>query len=205
MSIPVIFLSDPVLGFIYIALAHLLDVVVRQSASIFQLLAREDQSLLVGWDALFVLDLALDVVDGIGGLHLEGDGLARQGLHEAEINVSRCCESGVVGLRFRSLTSALREEVRVGNSITGVLKSSLTVGSPSRYVVRRVGGGCGIEVDEQSDDECEIQAKTVPECGFSDWSRLKSGSLFFLASTTTKMDSALSSNKVHMSVYGESA
>jgi hypothetical protein len=122
-------------------LAHLLNVVVRQSASVFQLLAGEDQSLLVGWDALLVLDFALDIVDGVGGLHLEGDSLARQGLYEAEINVSWWC-SGGVGLRFRSLTSALQEEFRVSNSITGVLKSSLTVGSPSRYVVRGVGGGC---------------------------------------------------------------
>ena len=36
----------------------LLDVVIRESSSIFQLLSCEDQSLLVGWDALFVLDLS---------------------------------------------------------------------------------------------------------------------------------------------------
>ena len=83
MSIPVVFLSDSVLAFMYIVLAHLLDVVVRQSPSIFQLLAGEDQSLLVGWDALLVLDFALDIVDGVGGLHLEGDSLAREGLDEA--------------------------------------------------------------------------------------------------------------------------
>jgi hypothetical protein len=132
VSIPVVSLSDSVLAIMYIVLAHLLDVVVRQSASIFQLLAGEDQSLLVGWDALLVLDFALDIVDSVGRLHLEGDSLARQGLYEAEINVSLWCLGGVVGLRFRSLTSALQEEVRVSNSITGVLKSPLTVGSPSR-------------------------------------------------------------------------
>ena len=53
----------------------LLDVVVREGAAILELLAREDQALLVGGNALFVLDLGLDVVDGVGRLHLEGDGL----------------------------------------------------------------------------------------------------------------------------------
>ena len=28
------------------------------------------------------LDLGLDILDGVAGLHLQGDGLARQGLHE---------------------------------------------------------------------------------------------------------------------------
>jgi hypothetical protein len=40
-----------------------LDVVVRQCTAIFELFAGEDQALLVGWDAFFVLDLALDNVD----------------------------------------------------------------------------------------------------------------------------------------------
>ena len=60
----------------------LLDVVVRKGAAILELLASEDETLLVGWDALLVLDLGLDVVNSIRGLHLEGDSLARQGLHE---------------------------------------------------------------------------------------------------------------------------
>jgi hypothetical protein len=38
--------------------------------------------LLIRGDAFLVLDLALDIVNGIRGLDLEGDGLARQGLHE---------------------------------------------------------------------------------------------------------------------------
>ena len=46
------------------------------------LLAGEDEALLIGRDALLVLDLGLDVVDGVGGLDVEGDGLARQGLDE---------------------------------------------------------------------------------------------------------------------------
>lgn len=54
----------------------LLDVVVGQGAAILQLLASEDQTLLIRGDALLVLDLALDVVDGIARLDLKGDGLA---------------------------------------------------------------------------------------------------------------------------------
>jgi hypothetical protein len=54
----------------------LLDVVVGESAAILKLLAGENQALLVRRDTLLVLDLALDIVDGIRGLNLEGDGLA---------------------------------------------------------------------------------------------------------------------------------
>ena len=53
----------------------LLDVVVGQGAAILQLLASKDQSLLVGRDALLVLDLGLHVVDGVVGLHFQCDGL----------------------------------------------------------------------------------------------------------------------------------
>ena len=61
----------------------LLDVVVGKSAAILKLLSGEDQALLVRGNALLVLDLALDVVDGVRGLDLKGDGLARKGLDEA--------------------------------------------------------------------------------------------------------------------------
>ena len=38
---------------------------------------------MVRWDSLLVLDLGLDIVNGVGGLDLKGDGLARKGLDEA--------------------------------------------------------------------------------------------------------------------------
>lgn len=38
--------------------------------------------LLVGGDTLLVLDLSLDILDGVGRLHLKSDGLTREGLHE---------------------------------------------------------------------------------------------------------------------------
>jgi len=53
----------------------LLDVVVRQSATIFQLLAGKDQTLLIRWDTFFVLDLCFDILDGVTWFNFEGDGL----------------------------------------------------------------------------------------------------------------------------------
>jgi hypothetical protein len=60
----------------------LLDVVVLKGAAILELLAGEDESLLVWGDSLLVLDLGLHVLDGVGLLDIEGDGLAGQGLDE---------------------------------------------------------------------------------------------------------------------------
>ena len=45
----------------------LLDVVVRESAAILELLAGEDETLLVRGDTLLVLNLSLHIVDGVGG------------------------------------------------------------------------------------------------------------------------------------------
>jgi len=60
----------------------LLDVVVAEGSSIFELFTSEDQSLLVWWDTLLVLNLRLDVVDGVARLDFEGDSLTRQSLDE---------------------------------------------------------------------------------------------------------------------------
>ncbi|KAG6922216.1 hypothetical protein G0U57_003263, partial [Chelydra serpentina] len=46
-----------------------LDVVVGQSAPIFQLLSCKDQSLLIWRNAFFFLDFGLDVLNGVTGLH----------------------------------------------------------------------------------------------------------------------------------------
>src|SRR4051812_9169193 len=53
-----------------------LNVVVRKSATVLELLSGENQALLIWWDTLFVLDLRLDVVDGIRGLDFQSDGFA---------------------------------------------------------------------------------------------------------------------------------
>jgi len=60
----------------------LLNVVVAQGAAIFELFSSEDETLLIWGNAFLVLDLGLDIVDGIRGFDLEGDGLAREGLDE---------------------------------------------------------------------------------------------------------------------------
>ena len=60
----------------------LLDVVVGESATVLKLLTSKDQSLLVGGNALLVLDLGLHIVDGVGGFDLEGDSLASEGLDD---------------------------------------------------------------------------------------------------------------------------
>jgi len=60
----------------------LLNVIVGEGAAILELFAGEDKTLLVGRDTLFVLDLGLDIVNGIGGLDLEGDRLSSESLYE---------------------------------------------------------------------------------------------------------------------------
>ena len=54
----------------------LLNVVVGESTTILELLTSKNETLLVGWDSLLVLDLRLNIVDGIAGLNLKGDGFA---------------------------------------------------------------------------------------------------------------------------------
>ena len=60
----------------------LLDVVVTERPSVFELLSSEDEPLLIGWNAFLVLDLGFHVLDRIAGLDLESDGLASKSLHE---------------------------------------------------------------------------------------------------------------------------
>jgi hypothetical protein len=43
----------------------LLDVVIGEGSAVFELLSSEDESLLIGWDTFFVLDLSLDIFDGV--------------------------------------------------------------------------------------------------------------------------------------------
>lgn len=88
----------------------LLNVIIRQRAPIFQLLPGKDQTLLVRRDALLVLDLGLDIVDGVGGFDLERDGFAREGFYEADL------ESGPLWVGkagTERLTSALWLRVEV--------------------------------------------------------------------------------------------
>ena len=43
----------------------LLDVVVSEGSSVFELFSSEDKSLLIWGDSFFVLDLGFDVLDGV--------------------------------------------------------------------------------------------------------------------------------------------
>ena len=60
----------------------LLDVVVSKGPSILQLLPSKDQPLLVRRYTLLVLNFSFHVVNSVGALHLQGDGLPCEGLDE---------------------------------------------------------------------------------------------------------------------------
>merc|ERR1711988_1473643 len=73
--------------------ALLLDVVVREGSSILKLLSSKDQPLLVWGNSLLVLDLGLDILNGVRWLNLQGDGLASEGL-DKDLHTSSqsgCC------------------------------------------------------------------------------------------------------------------
>merc|ERR1712012_962454 len=58
----------------------LLDVVVREGTAILKLFASKNQPLLVWGNAFLVLDLSLDIFNGVRWFNLKSDGLASQGL-----------------------------------------------------------------------------------------------------------------------------
>ena len=60
----------------------LLNRIILEGVSVLELLASEDQALLIWWDAFLVLDLGLDVFNPVGWLDFEGDVLASEGLDE---------------------------------------------------------------------------------------------------------------------------
>ena len=60
----------------------LLDVVVSKGSAVLKLLTSEDESLLVGGDTLLVLDLGLNVLDGVRWLNVESNCLSCKCLYE---------------------------------------------------------------------------------------------------------------------------
>ena len=66
-----------------------MDVVVRKGTAVLKLFTSKNKALLVRGNALLVLDLGLDVLNGVAGLNLKGDGLARQRLDEDLQRVKR--------------------------------------------------------------------------------------------------------------------
>ena len=66
-----------------------LNVVVGEGSAILELLSGEDKTLLIRRDALLVLDLGLDIVDGVRRFHLKGDSLSGKGLNKDLHNLYR--------------------------------------------------------------------------------------------------------------------
>ena len=60
----------------------LLNVVIGKGPAVLELLSGENETLLIRGNSLLVLDFGLHIIDGIGGLDLEGDGLAGESLHK---------------------------------------------------------------------------------------------------------------------------
>jgi len=60
----------------------LLDVIVRQGPTIFQLFSGKNQPLLIRRNPFFVLNLGLNVLNRIRRLNLEGDRLSSKSFHK---------------------------------------------------------------------------------------------------------------------------
>ena len=75
----------------------LLDIIIGKGTSILELLTSKDKTLLIWGNTFLVLNLLLDIVNAIRGLHLKGDGLARKSLYEnlllqvIEVRIRRKC------------------------------------------------------------------------------------------------------------------
>ncbi|VDO15485.1 unnamed protein product [Brugia timori] len=59
-----------------------MNIIIGQCATVLQLLARKDQSLLIWWNAFLVLNLCFDIFDSIRSLHFECYGFTRQSLYK---------------------------------------------------------------------------------------------------------------------------
>ena len=60
----------------------ILDVIVREGTSILQLLASEDETLMVWRKAFLVLNFGLDISNGVRKLDIECKGLASGSFHK---------------------------------------------------------------------------------------------------------------------------
>ena len=94
----------------------LLDVVIGKGSSIFKLLSSEDKSLLIWRDTFLILDLSLDVLNGVCWLDIEGDSLSGQSLDE-DLHTTSKSEDKMEG-RF-----LLDVVVRKGSAILKLLSS----------------------------------------------------------------------------------
>lgn len=90
--------------------ALLLDVVVRERTPILQLFTSEDETLLVRWDTLLVLNLRLDVVDCVRALNFQCDRLP-----------SECLDEDL------HTTTETEDEVKSGFLLDVVIRQSATI------------------------------------------------------------------------------
>ena len=100
----------------------LLDVVVRKGSAILELLTSEDESLLIWGNTFLVLDLGLDVLNGVCGLDIEGDSLTSEGLDEDLHTTSKSEDEMESGLL---LDVVVLEGTSVFELLTGEDKSLL--------------------------------------------------------------------------------
>ena len=68
----------------------LLDVVVGEGSAVLELLTSEDESLLIWWDTLLVLDLSLNIFNGVSWLNVQGNSFSCECLNENLHLVSFC-------------------------------------------------------------------------------------------------------------------
>merc|ERR1711957_847227 len=60
----------------------LLDVIVAQGTSVFQLLSSKDETLLIRRNSFLILNLSLDIINGIRWFNIQSDGLSSECLHK---------------------------------------------------------------------------------------------------------------------------
>ena len=142
----------------------LLDVVVGKSSSILKLLSSEDESLLIGWDSLLVLDLGLDVLNGVCWLNIEGDGLAGESLDEDLHTSSKSeneMESGLLldvvvreGSAILKLLSSEDESLLIWRNTLLILDLSLDVLDGVCWLDIKGDGLAGKGLDENLHDCC---------------------------------------------------
>merc|ERR1719399_134876 len=104
----------------------LLDVIIRKSATVLELLASEDKALLVWRDAFLVLNLGLHVLDSVARLNIEGDGLTSEGLDE-NLHTTAETEHQVEGRLF--LDVVVGKSTAVLELLTGEDKTLLVWGN----------------------------------------------------------------------------
>merc|ERR1712029_842072 len=155
----------------------LLDVVVRKSSAVLELLSSEDESLLIGRDALLVLDLSLDILDGVGWLDFEGDGLTGEGLDENLHTTSKSeyeMKSGLLldvvirkGSSVFKLLSGEDESLLIGWDSFLVLDLGLHVLDGVAWLDLKSDGLSSESLDEDlhttSESEDEMESRFLPD------------------------------------------